>query len=83
MDNKRLQKMVEAAVRVDFDCSVEAFKANPGGDHWKNLVNAMWAMQALRTPETMEQALPFLENQGAGHWIGTLRDVHEGKARKV
>ena len=80
MTPAQVRAAVEAVVRSSFDQAAAAFSANPNGDNWANLVEAMWARQAISSPDTMEKAIKTLPEIGIGLWAKQLRTIHEGKA---
>ena len=74
-----MHNTIKAVVRGEFEDAAEAFNKNPNGDAWSNLCNAMWARQAISSPDTMEKAVPLLSDTPIQQWIETLRTIHEGK----
>jgi len=76
-DDKRLALAVKTVVEHDFKAASDRFYETHGRDSWAELEQAMWALQALGSPELIQE----MEQVGIGHWTSTLAARHKTKAQ--
>lgn len=76
-----LAKVIKVVVISEFEDASKAFNDNPNGIAWGRLETAMWARQAVSSPDTMEKAVASLPGVGVGKWLQTLNQIHKGKSK--
>lgn len=74
-----IKKAIKIVVAGEFEDAAAVFNQNPTADRWERLQNAMWARQAVTSDDSMAKAMEQLPGIGIGHWIKSLRRIHEGK----